>query len=43
MMNDEREKENPKFETRNSKQIQITKIQMTEIETAAFGGKIFLF
>ena len=34
---------NPKHEARNSKQIQMTKIQMTETETTAPGGKLFLF
>jgi len=34
---------NPKLEIRNSKQIQMTKIQMTKTKTAASGGKLLLF
>jgi hypothetical protein len=38
-MNDEKEI-NPKFEYRNSKQIQMTKIQMIKTKSAAFGGNV---
>jgi len=43
MVSDEKKKENPKSETRNSKQIPITQIQITETEIAASGGKMLLF
>jgi len=34
---------NPKFEIRNSKQIQMTKIQMTETKAIALSGGLILF